>query len=66
MTLHSKIGYFQVFVSKYGVDKSLCPHMFQRPYYCGMISTIYHFEFPAQLSANNIRLFSKLTNRVTG
>ena len=24
-----------------------------------MISTIYHFEFPAQLSANNIRLFSK-------
>ena len=35
-------------------------------FYCGMISTIYHFEFPAQLSANNIRLFSKSTNHVTG
>ena len=39
---------------------------FQLKMYCGMISTIYHFEFPAQLSANHNRLFAKLTNRVTG
>ena len=26
MALHSKIGHFQGFVPKYGVDKSPCPH----------------------------------------
>ena len=31
-----------------------------------MISTIYHFEFPATLSANKHRLISKLTNLVIG
>ena len=33
ITLHSKIGHFQGFVPKYDVDKSPCPHMFQRPCY---------------------------------
>ena len=32
MALCSKIGHFQGFVSKYGVDKSTCPHMFRRPW----------------------------------
>ena len=31
MALHSKIGHFQGFDPKYGVDKSPCPHMFRRP-----------------------------------
>ena len=35
MALYSKIGYFQRFVPKYGVDKSTCPHMFRRP--CNII-----------------------------
>ena len=26
-----KIGHFQGFVTKYGVDKSPCPHIFRRP-----------------------------------
>ena len=34
--------------------------------YCSMIATIYHFEFPTQLSANNHRLFPKLTNLAAG
>ena len=33
--------------------------------YCGIISTIYYFEFPPQLSANHHRLFSKLTKFIT-
>ena len=31
MSLHSKIGYFQGLFPKYSVDKSPCPHTFQRP-----------------------------------
>ena len=31
MALYSNIGYFQRFISKYGVDKSTCLHMFRRP-----------------------------------
>ena len=40
MALYSKIGYFQRFVPKYGVDKSTCPHMFRRPWY----SSFYTFN----------------------